>query len=87
MVASVAAMLILLKGLWFDGELYKFRRWFHMIHILIMQLRGASFILRMKSKVLLRSEFGWSWFPFVYMGSFLDPRPAAVGDLVQQKLS
>ena len=29
----------------------------------------------------------WSWFPFVYMASFLDPRPAAVGDLVQQKLS
>ena len=25
----------------------------------------------------------WSWFPFVYMASFLDPRPAAVGDLVR----
>ena len=31
---------------------------FHMIYILIMQLRGASFILWMKSKVLLRSEVG-----------------------------
>ena len=29
-----------------------------MIYILIMQLRGASFILRMKSRVLLRSEVG-----------------------------
>ena len=58
MVVSVAAMLNLLKGLWFDGELYKFHRWFHMIYILIMQLRGASFILRMKSKVLLRCEVG-----------------------------
>ena len=58
MVASVAAMLNLLKGLWFDGELYKFHRWFHMIYILIMQLRGASFILRMKSRVLLHSEVG-----------------------------
>ena len=51
-------MLNLLKGLWFDGELYKFHRWFHMICILIMQLRGASFILRMKSRVLLHSEVG-----------------------------
>ena len=51
-------MLNLLKGLWFDGELYKFHCWFHMIYILIMQLRGASFILRMKSRVLLRSEVG-----------------------------
>ena len=58
MVASVAAMLNLLKGLWFDGELYKFHRCFHMIYILIMQLRGAFFILRMKSMVLLRSEVG-----------------------------
>ena len=58
MVASVAAMLNLLKGLWFDGELYKFHRWFHIIYILIMQLRGASFILRMKSRVLLRSKVG-----------------------------
>ena len=58
MVASVAAMLNLLKDLWYDGELYKFHRWFHMIYILIMQLRGASFILRMKSRVLLRSEVG-----------------------------
>ena len=58
MVASVAAMFNLLKGLWFDGELYKFHHWFHMIYILIMQLRGASFILRMKSRVLLRSEVG-----------------------------
>ena len=46
------------QSLWFDGELYKFHRWFHMIYILIMQLRGASFILRMKSRVLLRSEVG-----------------------------
>ena len=58
MVALVAAMLNLLKGLWFDGELYKFHRWFHMIYILIMQLRGASFILRMKSRVLLHCEVG-----------------------------
>ena len=58
MVASVAAMLNLLKGLWFDCELYKFHLWFHMIYILIMQLRGASFILRMKSRVLLHSEVG-----------------------------
>ena len=58
MVASVAAMLNLLKGLWFDGELYKFHHWFHMIYTLIMQLRGASFILRTKSRVLLRSEVG-----------------------------
>ena len=58
MVASVDARLNLLKGLWFDGELYKFHRWFHMIYILIMQLIGASFIMRMKSKVLLRSEVG-----------------------------
>ena len=58
MVASVAAMLNLLEGLWFDGELYKFHHWFHMIYIVIMQLRGASFILRMKSKLLLRSEVG-----------------------------
>ena len=58
MVASVAAMLNLLKALWFDGELYKLHLWFHMFHILIMQLRGASFILRMKSRVLLRSEVG-----------------------------
>ena len=29
-----------------------------MIYILIMQLRGASFILQMKSRVLLRSEVG-----------------------------
>ena len=54
MVASVAAML----SLWFDGELYKFRHWFHTIYILIMQLRGASFILQMKNRVLLRSEVG-----------------------------
>ena len=58
MIASVAAMLNLLKGLRFDGELYKFHRWFHMIYIPIMQLRGASIILRMKSRVLLRSEVG-----------------------------
>ena len=44
MVASVAAMFNLLKGLWFDGELYKFHLWFHMIYILIMQLGGASLI-------------------------------------------
>ena len=35
MVVSVAAMLNLLKRLWFDGELYKFHNWFHMIHIII----------------------------------------------------
>ena len=58
MVASVAAMLNLLKRLWFDGELYKFHHCIHMIYILIMQLRGASFILRMKRRVLLRSEVG-----------------------------
>ena len=58
MVALVAAMLNLLKGLWFAGELYKFHRWFHMIYILIMQLRGASFILRMESRVLLHCEVG-----------------------------
>ena len=58
MVASVAAMLDLLKGLWFDVELYKFHRWFHIIYILIMQLICAPFILRMKSRVLLRSEVG-----------------------------
>ena len=58
MVASVAAMLNLLKRLWFDGELYKFHHWFHMIYILIVQLRGASFILWMKSRVLLRSKVG-----------------------------
>ena len=39
-------------------KLYKFHRWFHMIYNLIMQLKGASFILRMKSRVLLRSEVG-----------------------------
>ena len=87
--ASVAAIWNLLKRLWFDGELYKFHHWFHMIYILIMQLRGASFILRMKSRVLLHSELGMIMVSmhFVYMASFLDPRPAAVGDLVQQKLS
>ena len=58
MVASVAAMLNLLKGLWFDGELYKFHSWFHMIYILIMQLIGASFILRMKRRVFLCSKVG-----------------------------
>ena len=58
MVASVAAMLILIKGLWFDGELYKSHRWFHIIYILIMQLSGASFILQMTSRVLLRSKVG-----------------------------
>ena len=59
MVASVAVMLNLLKGLWFDGELYKFHLWFHMIYILIMQLRGASFILRMKSptKTVIAEKF------------------------------
>ena len=51
-------MLNLLKRLWFDGELYKFHHWFHMIYILIMQLRCASFILWMKSRVLLRSQVG-----------------------------
>ena len=43
---------------WFDGELYKFHRWFHSIYILIMQLRSASFILGMKSRVLLCSKVG-----------------------------
>ena len=33
----VAAMLNLLKGLWFDDELYKFHHWFHMIYSLIIQ--------------------------------------------------
>ena len=39
-------------GLCFDGESYKFHRWFHMIYIIIiiMQFRGASFILLMKSR-------------------------------------
>ena len=58
MVASVAAMLDLLKGLWFDVELYKFHRWFHIIYILIMQLRCASFIFEWNVMVLLRSEVG-----------------------------
>ena len=63
-----------------------------MIYILIMQLRGASFILRMKSRVLLRSEVGMIMvsicLPRLFTWhNFLIPRPAAVGDLVQQKLS
>ena len=57
MVASVAAMLNLLKGLC-SGGLYKFHLWFHVIYIRIMQLRDASFILRMKSRVLLCNEVG-----------------------------
>ena len=44
MIASTAAMLNLFNGLWLDGELYNFHRWFDMIYILIMYLRGASFI-------------------------------------------
>ena len=36
----------------------QFHHWIHMIYILIMQLRGASFILRMKSRVLLHNEIG-----------------------------
>ena len=82
-IASAAAMLNLFNGLWLDGELYNFHGWFDMIYILIMHLGCVSFILWLKSKVKLE----WSWFPFVYMASFLDPRLAAVGDLVQQKLS
>ena len=58
MVASAAAMLNLFNGLWLNGELYNFHRWFDMIYILIMYLRGASFILWLKSRVLLRSEVG-----------------------------
>ena len=57
-IASAAAMLNLFNGLWFDSELYNFHRWFDMIYILIMHLRGASFILWLKSRVLLRSEVG-----------------------------
>ena len=51
-------MLNLFNGLWLDGELYNFHRWFDMIYILIMHLRDASFILWLKSRVLLRSEVG-----------------------------
>ena len=58
MIASAAAMLNLFNGLWLDGELYNLHRWFDMIYILIMHLRGASFILWLKSRVLLRSEVG-----------------------------
>ena len=58
MIASAAAMLNLFNGLWLDGELYNFHRWFDMIYILIMYLRGASFILWLKSRVLLRNEVG-----------------------------
>ena len=57
-IASAVAMLNLNNGLWLDGELYNFHRWFDMIYILIMHLRGASFILWLKSGVLLRSEVG-----------------------------
>ena len=56
-IASVAAMLNLFNGLWL-GELYNFHRWFDMIYTLFMHLRGASFILWLKSRVLLRSEVG-----------------------------
>ena len=86
MVASAAAMSNLLNGLWFDGELYNFHRLFH-IDVLILQLRGASFILRLeKVWFYCAMKLKWSWFSFVYMASFLDPRPAVVGDLVQRKL-
>ena len=88
MVASVAAMLNLLKRLWFDGELYKFHH--YMIYILIMQLRGASFILRMKSRVLLRSEVGMikvsiclhgviSWFQVSGRGRFSPTKTVIAG--------
>ena len=87
MVASVAAMFNLLKGLWFDGELYKFHLWFHMIYIFIMQLKVHLSFCEWKVGFYCVAKLEWSWFPFVYMASFLDPRPAAVGDLVQQKLS
>ena len=91
-IASAAAILNLFNGLWLDGELYNFHRWFDMIYILIMHLRGASFILWLKSGVLLRSEVGMIMVSICLHGvisraSFLDPRLAAVGDLVQQKLS
>ena len=58
MIPSAAAMLNLFNGLWLDSELYNFHRWFDMIYILIMHLRGASFILWLKSRVSLRSEGG-----------------------------
>ena len=61
-IASAAAMLNLFNGLWLDGELitelYNFHRWFDMIYILIMHLGCVSFILWLKSKVLLGSEVG-----------------------------
>ena len=54
MVASAAAMLKLVNGLWFDGELYKFHRWFHMIYILIMQLRGRGWFGPTKTAIVER---------------------------------
>ena len=57
-IVSAAAMLNLFNGLWLDGELYNFHRWFDMIYILIMHLGCVSFILWLKSKVLLGSEVG-----------------------------
>ena len=87
MVASVAAMLILIKGLWFDDELYKSHRWFHIIYILIMQLSGASFILQMTSRVLLRSKVGMIMVSICLHGVISWSQAAGVGDSVQQKLS
>ena len=87
-IASAAAMLNLFNGLWLDdGESYNLHRWFDMIYILIMHLRGASFILWLKNRVLLRSEVGMIMVSICLHGVILDPRLAAVGDLVQQKLS
>ena len=57
-IASAAAMLNLFNGLWLDGELYNFHRWFDMIYILIMHLGCVFFILWLKSEVLLGSEVG-----------------------------
>ena len=65
-------------GLCFDGESYKFHCWFHMIYIIIMQFRGASFIL------LIGRDYcvvGMIMVTLVYMVSFLDPMPAGVGNL------
>ena len=87
MVASAAAMLDLFNGLWFDGELYNFQRWFHMIYILIMQLRGASFILRLKSRVLLRNEVGMIVVSICLHGVISWSQASGRGRFGQQKLS
>ena len=69
MITSAAAMLNLFNGLWLDGELYNFHRWFDMIYLLIMHLRGASFILWLKIRALpvnaLRILQRWSFGPAI----------------------